>query len=231
MKGKTMRPNLSIIIANYKTLEFVELLVYALRKLTSKHFTLYIVDNGSSKAEQKKLWYLADKFYTLPQTDKGGSMNHGICLDFAISKIKTEYVAIFDSDCVPLVKGWDKLFYDYKLAGNPPFIFMAKTKHLKKFSCKPTEVYDTCRNLKSERSMLEINTRLRPVPIFEDIYCTLYCPVGLKVVASHFGRGSCGGAPKYLKGIKYFGFLKKSIGFYQKKKWIKICKGIIDENS
>jgi len=50
-------------------------------------------------------------------------------------------------------------------------------------------------------------------------------------IASHFGRGAVDGAPKYLKRVHGFGFLKRIIGRHQKRLWFTECaRRIVDAN-
>jgi hypothetical protein len=48
-------------------------------------------------------------FKTFPEK---GSAGHGAALNFLIDRIDTQYGAIFDADCPPLMKGWDQILID-----------------------------------------------------------------------------------------------------------------------
>jgi len=76
---------------------------------------------------------------------------------------------------------------------------------------------------------------------FKDIICAEYYLDNNydNIFASHFGRGSNLGTPKYLKGWKKYLYRLPYLGQYlltqkgkkEKRQWIKICKKIIDEQS
>lgn len=81
------------------------------------------------------------------------------------------------------------------------------------------------------------NTRLFKKGPFKDVICGEYYLEGyIHIFASHFGRGAMSGQWKYVKGCGIFYRLPK-IGKYlrilkgkqEKKRWIKICKDIIDK--
>jgi len=110
-----MKTRLSVIITNYNTHKFVYFLLKALVKLSSEIPIIYIHDNGSTPSNLKKLLKIIKKFdnikiILLSTIDNSiSSIAHGNALDRSIKLVDTEYFCIFDSDCVPLCKGWDDI--------------------------------------------------------------------------------------------------------------------------
>jgi glycosyltransferase involved in cell wall biosynthesis len=120
IQSPTSKPTkaLSIIITNYNTVKFVKFLLYAIRTLTYNKVTIYIHDNGSAEKQLKSLikycrkYYREDLVLILTKETSGSSFAHGKALDRTINLVETEYFCILDSDCVPLIKNWDKMLID-----------------------------------------------------------------------------------------------------------------------
>ncbi|MCO4782082.1 MAG: glycosyltransferase [Candidatus Cloacimonetes bacterium] len=163
---------LSILITNYNTLDFVELTLDILPKITSMPYKVLINDNGSKDAEIQRLKKLETNneniFVNFRKTDKIGSYAHGEALDILIDKVVTPYFVVLDSDCTVLLPNWDQYLIsriqnDVKCVGSPvykidmedtdkfphQFLVMHETKTYKnlKISCSPKEPisqFDTC---------------------------------------------------------------------------------------
>ena len=74
------------------------------------------------------------------------------------------------------------------------------------------------------------NTREYKAGPFKSILCT-ECYYGNKIMLSHFARGSTLGAAKYFNWVKVplvKNVLRKTYGYYDRGKWLKICGKIID---
>jgi len=87
--------------------------------------------------------------------------------------------------------------------------------------------------------LVDKNTRYFKDGPFHEILCTEYYLEGHRgIFMCHFGRGSTLGKAKYLKGwlykinlVPFIGSkVLKSIGKHEKKKWIRICKNIINSS-
>jgi len=87
--------------------------------------------------------------------------------------------------------------------------------------------------------LLMKNTRNYKLGSFHKVLCAEYYLKGInKIFASHFGRGHTLGRAKYMKGwkVRVYGFpfagkfLLRARGKKERKRWIKICKKIVDKN-
>ena len=124
-----MQKQLTILITNYNTSDFIELLVYSLKKLTKNDYNILINDNGSKKNDLAKLIKLSEKHSNIflhfrdSKTERA-SLAHGRALDELMQMANTKYTAIFDSDTAILQKDWDeslinKLNEKVKIIGTP----------------------------------------------------------------------------------------------------------------
>lgn len=102
---------LTILITNYKTIDFIKLSLYALKKLTKNSYKVLINDNGSSENEINELKNLEQKYdyikVNFRKTDSAPSYAHGEALDILIPMVDTKYFVVLDSDCTFLMKHWD----------------------------------------------------------------------------------------------------------------------------
>ncbi len=105
----------TVVTVNYNTYDFIELLVYALSKLSFFETTILIADNGSNLDDLRKLKELEMKHDNIRvfELNHGftGSFAHGFALNFLIAKVKTTIFTVLDSDAIFLVKFWDKLLH------------------------------------------------------------------------------------------------------------------------
>lgn len=107
-----INPELCILITNYNTSGFVELSLHAIGALTRRDCRVLITDNGSNARNLSKLKELEREYDFVKvfyrKCDKIGSWAHADALDFLISQSDSKYSIVLDSDCVPLLKGWDE---------------------------------------------------------------------------------------------------------------------------
>ncbi len=173
MSGEVGSETLTVLVTNYNTSRFVELSLYALAKLTITPFKVLINDNGSDEKNLAKLRTF-EKRYPFVQVyyrniQLKTSYAHADALDFLIPKSQSKYTAILDSDCTPLMRGWDRYMIEkidarVKIVGSPlgegwsgtkptdfPFQFMVlfETAAYKKLGilCVPRDIAageDTC---------------------------------------------------------------------------------------
>lgn len=105
-------PLITVLTVNYNTSDFIELMLYALSKLTANPYKVIICDNGSKKRDILKLARIAKKNNNIElifrQQSEAGSKAHGEALDILISMVSSKYTTILDSDCTFLLKGWDE---------------------------------------------------------------------------------------------------------------------------
>jgi glycosyltransferase involved in cell wall biosynthesis len=108
-----MNPLVTVCTVNYNSADFIEIMLYSLRKLSLMPYKVIIRDNNSSIDDFKKLSKIIsdNKFgnVTLYRvcTNLKGSMSHGEALNDLVSRVDTEYTVIMDSDAVFLYRGWD----------------------------------------------------------------------------------------------------------------------------
>lgn len=111
-----MKPLITICTVNYNSSEFIELMLFALKKLTFNTYKVIICDNNSKETDFQKLENLIKDYENINlyrvNTDKLGSMAHGEALNELVSRIDTEYGVILDADATFLIKNWDKILID-----------------------------------------------------------------------------------------------------------------------
>jgi len=98
---------------NYNTSAFIEIILYALAKLTKNKYKGIICDNDSRYLDKKKLKRIVSKYRNVElffrKQSAPGSMGHGEALNILIDKIDTPYGVILDADATFLKKGWDEI--------------------------------------------------------------------------------------------------------------------------
>jgi hypothetical protein len=129
---------LTVLITNYKTIDFLKLSLYGLEKLTKNSYKVLINDNGSSEDEINELKNLEQKYdyikVNFRKTDSIPSYAHGEALDILIPIVDTKYFVVLDSDCTFLLKDWDEVLIsditdDIKIIGTP--YYTSSTSHKK----------------------------------------------------------------------------------------------------
>ncbi len=107
------KKELSILIVNYNTSAFVKLSIFALEKLSSYPYHIYIMDNNSEKKDYESLKKHINNNENVSlfrnETNLTGSIAHGTALNELVTKVKTPYFSILDADATWLKKGWDKI--------------------------------------------------------------------------------------------------------------------------
>ncbi len=126
------------------------------------------------------------------------------------------------------------------------FAVLFETETYKKLniSCMPRNIEkgeDTCWQWKpkfleagySANALITKNTRdFKGITFGDLIGIENYYTCNDDLIASHFGRGSSGGAAKFLKWLKipvFSRYIKKYYGSFEKKKWLDRCHKIIAE--
>ena len=106
------KPMITILTVNYKTSDFIELMLYSFKRLTYYPYKVIICDNYSSDSEIVKLAKIVQKYNNVDvvfrRQTQFGSIGHAEALDLLVSKVDTPYFVVMDSDCVFLKKDWDK---------------------------------------------------------------------------------------------------------------------------
>src|SRR5258706_11689809 len=116
---------ITICTVNYNSSDFIELLLYALKKLTSSPYKVVIRDNNSKLKNYNKLEKVVSKYSNVKlyrsSTLLRGSEAHGEALNDLVSQIDTPYGVIIDADATFLAKDWDKILIE-KINDKMPII-------------------------------------------------------------------------------------------------------------
>jgi glycosyltransferase involved in cell wall biosynthesis len=105
-------PLLTIVTVNYKTADFIDLMLYSFEQLTFNSYKVIICDNYSSDKEIIRLAKVVQKYSNVEvifrKQTAFGSVGHAEAMDLLVSKVNTPYFVTMDSDAVFLSKHWDK---------------------------------------------------------------------------------------------------------------------------
>jgi len=105
------RPLITIVTVNYKTADFIELMLYSFLKLTKNNYKVLICDNYSSDQEMVRLAKVVQKYDNVEvifrKQTSFGSIGHAEAMDLLVSKVTTPYFVTMDSDAIFLKKDWD----------------------------------------------------------------------------------------------------------------------------
>lgn len=108
-----MDKKISILVVNFNSSPFIELSLYALKKLTKHPYQVFVLDNNSQMEDYEKLKQIVTRFEDVhlerSETDLRGSMAHGTGLNSLVKKVNTPYFSILDADATWLRKNWDEI--------------------------------------------------------------------------------------------------------------------------
>jgi len=108
-----MKKLVTILVVNFNTADFIEISLYALKKLTKNAYSVFILDNGSEVSDYKKLQELCSAyencFLERKETNLRSSLAHGEGLDYLAKKVQTPYFSVLDADAIWLIKDWDEI--------------------------------------------------------------------------------------------------------------------------
>lgn len=108
-----MDKNISVLIVNFNSADFIGLSLRALKKLTKNEYDVFIIDNGSKLDDYLKLKKICDRYNNVFlerwETDLRGSVAHGTALNYLVDKVKTPFFSILDADATWLIKNWDEI--------------------------------------------------------------------------------------------------------------------------
>jgi glycosyltransferase involved in cell wall biosynthesis len=104
---------ITVLIVNFNSSDFIELSLYALKKLTRNSYDVFILDNGSCLKDYEKLKIVCGKYKNVfierRETDLRGSVAHGTALDILFKKVKTPFFCVLDADATWLKTAWDEI--------------------------------------------------------------------------------------------------------------------------
>jgi len=111
------KPIITILTVNYRTSDFIDLMLYAFKKLTKNSYKVIICDNYSNDKEKKKIAQIAQRYehteIIFRKQTKKGSIGHAEAMDILVSKVDTPYFVTMDADCTFLYKEWDSLLISH----------------------------------------------------------------------------------------------------------------------
>lgn len=98
----TYRAGTTVVTVNWNSLDYLRVMLNAVRAFSPPDVEIIVVDNGSSDGS---LEYLQnrDDVHTIRLPLNVG---HGIALDIAMPGVNTEYVAVLDVDAFPISDRW-----------------------------------------------------------------------------------------------------------------------------
>lgn len=106
-----LEPDVTVLIANHNTSEFLEVSLLALHELSERRFKVVVHDDGSEPDDLEKLAALEERYPAVTvfhrPSASAGSRAHGEAVDFMFAQVTTPYTALLDADCTPLMRGWD----------------------------------------------------------------------------------------------------------------------------
>lgn len=168
-RWKMSKPLITILTVNYKTADFIDLMLYSFKKLTKNSYKVLICDNYTSDKEVVKLAKVAQKYDNVEvifrKQTQFGSMGHAEALDLLVSKVQTPYFAIMDSDCVFLIKDWDTVLLSYL---DEKTKVIGTTLHKTNEFLKPLDFPLVFAALYETRTFKELNPSFMPGNIKED---------------------------------------------------------------
>ncbi len=107
------KPLLTIVTVNYNTADFIEVMLYAFKRLTANPYKVIICDNGSNKKDLLHLVSVVQKYDNVEvifrKQSAYGSIGHGEAMDLLVEKVETPYFVTMDSDASFLHMHWDKI--------------------------------------------------------------------------------------------------------------------------
>jgi len=113
MQEKNNQPLITIVTVNYKTSDFIDLMLYSFKKLTKNRYKVLICDNYTNDKEIIKLAKVVQKYENVEvifrKQTQFGSIGHAEAMDLLVSKVQTPYFVTMDSDAIFLKKNWDDL--------------------------------------------------------------------------------------------------------------------------
>jgi hypothetical protein len=107
-----MDKKITILTVNYKTADFIDLMLHAFEKLTKNPYKVIICDNYTSDKEVENIGNVAKKYTNTEviyrKQTQFGSVGHAEAMDILVSKVDTPYFVTMDADCTFLLKNWDE---------------------------------------------------------------------------------------------------------------------------
>lgn len=145
-----MSNEITIVTVNYNTSDFVELMVEAFHRLSTKRYKIIICDNGS---DEKNIIHLVKIQKQNPNIEiffrnqsAAGSIGHAEALDLLMKKVESPYCLVMDADCCVFKRDWDQILLEklnekVKVYGTPRLLESGDT--LDDFPTTFSTIYDT----------------------------------------------------------------------------------------
>lgn len=106
-------PGVTIATVTWNSLPYLEVLVKAVRQFTANPVEMIVVDNHSTDGTKEFLASNRD----VTSIDVPLNLGHGLGLDIAFIRARTEHVVVLDVDAFPIRDGWLSVVLD-PLEGN-----------------------------------------------------------------------------------------------------------------
>ena len=107
------KASLTVLVVSFNSSEFIEVSLYALKKLTKNPHKVFILDNSSKACDYRNLKRICSEYSNVflerKETSLRGSIAHGSALNYLVEKVRTPYFSILDADATWLIKGWDEI--------------------------------------------------------------------------------------------------------------------------
>lgn len=109
-----MDEKITVCTVNFNSADFIEIILYCLKRTTKNSYRVIIRDNNSKLDDYKKLEKIIRDFdnvylYRIDRFNLKGSLAHGTALNDLVQHIKSPYGVILDSDCTFLHQNWDEI--------------------------------------------------------------------------------------------------------------------------
>ena len=102
-----MKPELSIIIPQYKTEQFIRLCLRSLRKYSRNPIQVIVVDNNSCDGSIDYLRSVPWIDLIENKSDLVGIRAHREAIDLGVEKARGDWICLFHSDTIVLKEAWD----------------------------------------------------------------------------------------------------------------------------
>lgn len=98
-----------MVVASWNTRKYLEIFLEAIYKFTSTNFELIVVDNHSTDGSPE---YIREHFPHVTLYELRRNVGHGLAIDFAIHKARTNQIIVLDIDAFPIANDWLRILLE-----------------------------------------------------------------------------------------------------------------------